>query len=71
MKIDRHGQAKILNSEGLERLFEVGLQTGSRSLPIRHLSLHRLPYSRDLHCTYTRELYSKKLSSGKATLKEN
>jgi len=27
MKIDRHGQAKILNSDELERLFEVGLQT--------------------------------------------
>ncbi|MDJ1185872.1 tyrosine-type recombinase/integrase [Roseofilum casamattae] len=27
MKIDRHGQAKILSSDELERLFEVGLQT--------------------------------------------
>jgi len=27
MKIDRHGQAKILSAEELERLFEVGLQT--------------------------------------------
>lgn len=52
MKIEGHGQAKILTQEEIELLFNEGLQT-PRDRTLLGLSLHCLPGGRSLFANLT------------------